>query len=261
METPFFQALRVQTRVVGALMMWEVINRYGRDNLGFVWLFLEPMIFTLAVTALWTGVGLSHSSTLPIVAFALTGYSSVLLWRNCASRCSMVIQQNSALLFHKPVRVLDLLLTRIALEVGGASMSFVALSALWISIGWADWPDDILVVLGGWLMLVWFGAALALNIGALTAFSEIAERLWHPTAYILFPMSGAVFMVDWLKEEFREVVLWFPMVHCTELIRDGFFGSVVKTHHNMAFVGTVCLALTAVGLMLVRAASRRVQFR
>jgi ABC-type polysaccharide/polyol phosphate export permease len=257
----FFRALRVQTRVIGALMMWEVITRYGRDNLGFIWLFLEPMIFTLAVTALWSAVGLSHVSTLPIVAFALTGYSSVLLWRNCASRCSMAIQQFSSLLFHRPVRVLDLLLTKILLEIGGATISFVVLAALWISIGWAGWPDDILLVLGGWLLLAWFGGALALLIGALTTFSEIAERLWHPTAYILFPLSGAVFMVDWLAEEFQRVVLWFPMVHCTEIIREGFFGSVVRTHYDASYVALVCLAMTAAGLALVQAAGRKVEFR
>lgn len=257
----FYRALQAQTRVIGALMMWEVITRYGRDNLGFIWLFLEPMIFTLCVTALWTAIGLSHSLNLPIVAFALTGYSSVLLWRNCASRCSMAIPHNTGLLFHRPVRVLDLLVTKILLEIAGASMSFLGLATLWISIGWAEPPADILKVLGGWLMLAWFGGGLGLIIGALTSFSEIAERLWHPTAYILFPLSGAVFMVDWLSEDFRQIILWLPMVHCVELLREGFFGSVVRTHYDMQYVAAVCLAMTVLGLALVRAAGRKVNFR
>jgi len=255
------QALRVQGRVIGALLMWEVVHRYGRDNLGFVWLFLEPMIFTLAVTALWSATGLSHSVNLPIVAFALTGYSSVLLWRNCASRCSMAIPATASLLYHRPVRVLDILLTKILLEIAGASISFLALAALWIAIGWSEPPDDIVVVLGGWLMLAWFGAALGLILGALTSFSEIAERLWHPTAYILFPLSGAVFMVEWLSKDFQEFVLWLPMVHGVELLREGYFGSVVRTHYDLPHMAAICMGMTVAGLGLVRAAGRRVSFR
>lgn len=258
-DKSFLSALRIQIRVIGALFMWEVITRYGRDNLGFMWLFLEPMIFTLAVTALWSAVGLGHFVNLPIAAFALTGYSSVLLWRNCATRCSMAIPANVALLYHKPVRPLDILVTKILLELAGASMSFITLSALWISIGLIDPPTDFLLVLGGWIMLAWFGGALGLIVGGATAFSEIAERLWHPTGYILFPLSGAVFMVDWLGEGFRQMALWFPMVHCVELIREGYFGPVVRTYHDMTFVLIVCLTMTTIGLALVRAAGRAVK--
>jgi capsular polysaccharide transport system permease protein len=257
----FFRGLRVQLRVIGALFLREIITRFGRDNLGFVWLFLEPMIFTLSVTALWSATKITELSTLPIVAFTLTGYSSVLLWRNCTSHCCNAIASNIGLLHHRPVRVIDVLITKIILEVAGATLSFVALSTLWISIGWADLPVDMLTVVGGWLLLIWFGGSLALIIGALTAYSEIAERFWHPTAYILFPMSGAVFMVDWLSSDFQKLVLLLPMVHCTEMIRDGFFGPAVRTHYDVTYVAVICLVMTAAGLALVRGAARRVEIR
>jgi ABC-type polysaccharide/polyol phosphate export permease len=33
--------------VLGALLIRELLTRYGRHNIGFLWLFVEPMIFTL----------------------------------------------------------------------------------------------------------------------------------------------------------------------------------------------------------------------
>jgi len=69
------RSLRIQMRVLGALLLREVITRYGRDNLGFLWIFAEPMIFTLGVTTLWTYTQHLHGSNLPIVAFSITGYS------------------------------------------------------------------------------------------------------------------------------------------------------------------------------------------
>src|SRR6185436_16405858 len=112
----FSASLRIQFRVIGALLMREIITRYGRDNLGFLWLFVEPMLFTVGVTALWTLLSLHQTFSLPIVAFAVTGYSTVLLWRNCASRCAWAINPNLGLLHHRNVKVLDLFITRILLE-------------------------------------------------------------------------------------------------------------------------------------------------
>src|SRR5271154_4722891 len=155
-ETSFLQCLAIQYRVVHALLLREIITRYGRDNLGLLWLVGEPLIFTLGVTTLWSVAGLAHGGTgIPIVAFAVTGYSSVLMWRNATSQCSAGIEQNKPLLFHRSVLIFDVFLTRIALEIIGATGSFIVPSFLFIFIGWMPVPDNLLVVLAGWFMLAW----------------------------------------------------------------------------------------------------------
>src|SRR5271169_6082906 len=99
-ELSFFQSLAIQGRVLHALMMRELITRFGRDNLGVLWLVGEPMIFTLGVATLWSAAGLTHGGTgIPIVAFAVTGYSSVLMWRNSTSQCSGGVSANRPLLY------------------------------------------------------------------------------------------------------------------------------------------------------------------
>jgi hypothetical protein len=93
----------IQRRVIWALLLREIMTRYGRHNIGFLWLFVEPMLFTLGVTALWTATQSAHGSNLPIVAFAITGYSSVLLWRIYTYRdCSLKGQaQQCRLCFYR----------------------------------------------------------------------------------------------------------------------------------------------------------------
>lgn len=255
------RSFAIQRRVVWALMMREVITRFGRENVGVLWLVGEPMIFTLGIATLWAAAGMNHGSAIPIVAFAVTGYSSVLMWRNAVGRCTSGVQQNLNLLYHRNVRVIDVFFTRIVLEMVGASASFVVLVLLFTGLEMIDLPHDPLLVVAGWLMLAWFGAALALTIGAATAFSELIERLWHPAAYLLFPLSGAAFMVDWLPVAAQEVVLLLPMVHGVELLREGYFGNVVRTHYDIGYMAAINLVLTFVGLVLVREAGRRVGSR
>lgn len=251
-------ALRVQLRVLHALLMRELITRFGRRNLGVLWLVAEPMIFTLSVLALWTLGDLSRKA-LPVVPFAITGYSSVLLWRNTVSHCGSTIAENKALFYHRNVRVLDAFLSRITLEVVGASASFALLVGIFVLAGQTELPSDVGLVLVGWLMLAWFGFGLALVIGAANAFSPLVNRVWSPLSYVLFPMSGAVFMVDWLPPAAQHTVLMLPMVHGVEVLREGYFGAVVRTHYDLGYMAVVNLALTLLGLLLLRPASRRVE--
>lgn len=239
--------------------MREVITRFGRENLGVMWLAVEPMLFTTGVAALWTAAGVHHGISIPIVAFAITGYSSVLMWRNATTRCAAAIEQNKGLLYHRNVQVIDVMLTRIAVEEGGATASFLILSSAAMFLGWMPPPVDALRVVFGWAMLAWFGIALALLMGAASAFSDIAERLWHPVSYLLFPLSGAAFMVAWLPTGAQPYVLLLPMVHGVELLREGWFGNAVQTHHDIGYMAGACLVMSLVAMWLVRVAGRKVE--
>lgn len=232
------------------------MTRFGRNNIGFLWLFVEPMLFTLGVTALWTISKATHGSSLPITAFALTGYSSVLLWRNMPGRCISAIEPNLSLMHHRNVKVIDIFLARLLLEAGGASVSFVILSLIFISTDMIKPPEDVLQVMGGWMMLVWFGASLGIYLGALSEEHELVEKLWHPFAYILFPLSGAAFTVDALPKVAQDYILYLPMVHGVEYVREGYFGSLVHAHYDIGYMALICSVLTIFAFAQLRKTSR-----
>lgn len=254
--TSLWRSLRIQFNVLRALLLREILTRYGRHNIGFLWLFVEPALFTMGVTALWTISGLHHGSDLPITIFALTGYSTVLLWRNMISRCAGSVAPNSSLMYHRNVRLMDIYVSRVALEGIGATMSFVFLSIFFIGIGTSDPPEDILKIVLGWVLTAWFGAAAAVFLGTLSEISEAFEKLWHPAAYILFPVSGAAFLVDAMPQAFQDAALWLPMVNGTELIRDGYFGSKFVPHYDIGYFLKFNVILTILAVALERKVSR-----
>ena len=213
-------------------------------------------MFTLGVTALWTAAKAVHGSDIPIAAFAITGYSSVLLWRNMPTRTIGAMGPNLSLLYHRNVRPVDIYYSRLLLEASGATMSFVFLTIFFYSIGWIDLPEDLLQVVGGWLMTAWFGFSLALLLGAWSERSETIEKIWHPAAYLLFPLSGAAFMVDALPQEAQRFVLLLPMVHGVEYVREGFFGSKVVAHYDMAYMAICNTLLMLLGFSQERKLSR-----
>lgn len=257
-ETPFRVSLAIQGRVIWALLMREILTRYGRHNIGFLWLFVEPMTFTLGVTALWTATKAVHGSDLPIVAFAITGYSSVLLWRNMPARCIDAVEPNRSLLFHRNVRVIDIFLTRILLEAAGATSSLMVLGTFFVVTGMMSPPEDVLQVVQGWVMLAWFGAALAIFLGAASEKSELVHKLWHPLSYLMFPLSGAAFLLSALPPQAQAILIYLPMINGTEYLREGFFGSKIHAIYDMSYMTACNMVLTILGLCILRVVSDEV---
>jgi ABC-type polysaccharide/polyol phosphate export permease len=252
------RSLAVQLRVVKALMLREALTRYGRHNIGFLWLFIEPMIFTVGVAALWAATRIVHQSQLPIVSFAVTGYSAVLLWRNMPNRCVDSVMPNMALMYHRNVKVMDIFVSRIALEAAGATTSFIVLATFFTALGWMDFPENVPKVFAGWLLLAWFGAALSILLGAWSEQSKAVEKLWHPTTYLVFPLSGAAANVEALPERVQDFILLLPMVHGVELLREGYYGSAFHARYDVAYMAMVTGLISLFGLVKLREVSRSV---
>lgn len=256
--TAFFAAFRIQCRIIHAVLMREIITRYGRHNLGFAWMFAEPMIFTLGVVAIWYfSHELGGKHHISVVSFAITGYSTILNWRNTVNRCVDSVEPNRSLLFHRNVRVIDVFLARVLLELGGVTLSSTIIFSAFIALGWVDPPADLLKMLGGWALLSWYSIAMAMLIGGLTEYSELVDKIWHPLAYFQLPLSGAFAMASWIPPALRKVVMIFPVPHTVELFRSGYYGKEVKAIYDVNYVVIICTVLTLLALFVVRDVSHR----
>jgi ABC-2 type transport system permease protein/capsular polysaccharide transport system permease protein len=245
--------LTVMRRVIGALLLRELLTRYGRNNIGFLWLFVEPMLFVAVMVALRIAIrSAGFSLNIPIVAFALTGWTSALLWRGMASRCIGAHKANLSLLHHKPVTIFDVYLARVILEFMAFTTAFVALSIACYAMGWVPAPEDALQLLLGWLLFAWFGVGLGWTVGGLSEKSDIVAPLWRPLSFILMVCSGVFFLADGLPPYVRETFLWLPMLNMLEYLREGWFGSLFHAHYDISYVITCNLLLTFSGLSLVR---------
>ncbi len=250
------ECFQTQCRVIGALIMREMLTRYGRHNIGFLWLFAEPMMFTLGVTVLSNIMGAVKGDGISVTAFVLTGYSTILLWRNMPSRCLSALGPNHSLMFHRQVKPIDVYFSRLILEATGATISLVILSIIFIASGLVEPPKDYLSAALGWGLLAWYAFAISLLVGAISERTEMIERVWHIFQYLMIPLSGSFFIVDALPKAFQNLVLWNPTVNCTELFREGFFGASHTWHYSIEYVVVFNMMLTLLGLAQVRYISR-----
>ncbi|QIW15215.1 sugar ABC transporter permease [Pasteurellaceae bacterium RH1A] len=258
-ETSLGDSFRIQRRVIGALLMREVITRYGRKNIGFLWLFVEPLLMTLMIALMWKLIRADNYSTLNIIAFVITGYPMAMMWRNASNRAIGAISANTSLLYHRNVRVLDTIFTRVLLEVAGASIAQIIITALFIALDWISMPYDMFYMLLAWMLMAFFAFGLGLIICSIAYHFDVFGKLWGTFSFILLPLSGAFFFVHNLPSQIREQLLWIPMIHGTEMFRKGYFGSTVITYEDPYFLLVTDLVLIFIGLLMVKQFSKGVE--
>lgn len=243
----------IQRRVLGALLMREIQTRWGRRNLGFAWLFAEPLVFAFPVLVMWSLMRAPVEHGLPLMAFLWSGYLPLLLFRHTTSLAMLVVSQNSALLYHQRITPFDIFIARCGLEslgnIAAIAFSFLVLYVL----GVLDWPHDMPLFVIGNLYMAWWSLAVALIIAAWSERSEFVEHVWPPVSYIYMPLSGFFFLAMWLPLPLRNLALTvMPSLHAYEMIRGGLLGHRIQTFYDMGYLTLVLAVLTLFGLWLMR---------
>lgn len=245
-------ALKVQIRVIDALMMREVISRYGRDNLGFLWLFLEPLLFTLGITLLRGMLFGSQRVNFPFVAFLLTGYISFTAFRNIINQLSKSTTANKGLLHHKNVTVLNLIIARFLLEFLGVTGAFLLISLGCIHFDLMAAPMNLSLSITAWILMAWFGLSFGMVVLFATERSKLFKRIWPVFMIALLPFSGVFFMVSWMPPAVQAVFLWSPLVNEIEFLRDAFLGPEVHAMYSIPYIIVVNLFTMMLGLLLIK---------
>ena len=245
------QSLSIQKNVIGALLMREIITRYGRNNIGFLWLIVEPLLVTITIAAMW-GIRGKSIYGLNIYAFMLTGYPLMMMWRYAANRCMGAISANQGLLYHRNIRVFDVYFSRVLLEVLGTSASLIVLIIGFYVFGLIPAPANLLYMALAWILMAWFALGLGITLGVLSHISDIFKRVWQAFSIVLMFASGAFYLVDSFPVKIQSAALLIPMVHGTEMLRHGYFGEQVRTYENVSFMVISNLILMFVGLVLIQ---------
>lgn len=256
------QAWATQNRVLGALLMREIQLRWGRRNLGFAWLFAEPLVFAFPVLVMWKMIGGGvQQHGMPLMPFLWSGYLPLLLFRHVTGHAIYTIRTNAALLYHRAVTPLDILFGRCLLEAAGNLAATVFSFLVFYMLDEIEWPQDPSLFLVGFLYMVWWSIAVGLIVGAWSERSELVQHIWQPISYMYLPICGFFYMAAWLPIPLREFALSvLPSLHAYEMIRGGLFGSRVQVFYDMAYVSFYLAVLTLFALWLVRDVRRHVEF-
>jgi capsular polysaccharide transport system permease protein len=235
---------RIQARNIHALMIRDLMARYGRDNIGFVWFVVEPILLSVGITFVWLIVGLGKQEGVKVVELVLTGYVPLTLWRHMTGPIIHVFRGSRSLLYHRRISLFDLVLARLLLEFLGATVALLLYLGTLVLTGAVEGVESMDYFVLGWFMMAWIGTAMGMLIAVASELSETAVRFINPLQYLNLPISGCFIMVDWLPPAAQKAIMYHPMVHCYEVFRHGYFGDTVPTHYDIAYFVVCAFVLT-----------------
>lgn len=255
-----WRAWRVQRRVLGALFLREIQIRWGRRNLGFAWIIAEPLMFAFPVIIMWSFIRDPFEHGVPLVALVWSGYLPLLMFRHTTSQALYVVRSNGAMLYHRAVTPFDLVLGRSVLEMMGALAATLTSFIVLYVLGQVEWPHNFSLMLVGLLYMAWWSLSVALLVAAASERTDMIEHIWQPISYMYLPLSGFLFMADWLPPQVRNIALTvMPSLHSYEMIRAGLWGSRIASHYDIPYVTLVLAVLTLIGLWVMRSVREHLQ--
>lgn len=252
------RGLLIQWQVIHALIIRETRTRFGKYRMGYIWALIEPMS-TIGVMG---GMMLLIERPDPlgdnIMLFLATGFMPFLLFRSVAGAGASAVGANKALLFFPQVQVLDLIFARTLLEFATLGAVFIvifggmALGAQTLAI------DSVTNVLISLFLAGMMGSGFGLILCSIGLFSDAMAQISGMILRPMFWLSAIFFTINDMPPGARNFILYNPVVHCTELLRDGWYPKYTAHYANFSYPAYWCIGLFFVGLVMERVARRKV---
>lgn len=247
---------RVQVRVIHALMIRELHTRFGRENIGFLWIMVEPLLFAGLVAIIWRFMKGPEEHGIGIIAFVVTGYIPITLFRHGVARSVAIFTANSSLLYHRQIKIVDFIIVRFLIELLGGMMAYVFIASILIYFDEFPIPADIGLLIAGWMLYGLFSFSLCLIIAPLSEMSDALEKFIPVATYIMLPFSGLFTLASWLTPTMRDYLLWSPFVHGMEMMRKGIWGDQITAYYNPWNPIIASIIAATIGLALCRRVRR-----
>lgn len=251
-------AFEIQKAVVLALFVRELKTRFGQYRLGYLWALLEPIAAVAVLAFIWTMLRQRDLGGVPVIPFLITGMVPFLFFTHAVTQSLNAIASNQGLFNYRQVRPFDTLVTRLILE-GMISLAvyLVMLAGSWWLMDIATWPHNILLLLVVSGLLFLFSAGLALAAAVVgSLFPEPAKMiplLMRP----LFFISGVIFPLSLLPDEYKVYLLWNPLLHAIELSHLAFFSSFESPQVSLEYLFLCTIGALAIGLTSLRISWQR----
>src|SRR6185503_4652916 len=237
-------------------MIRGVVTRFGRENIGFLWIMVEPLLFAVLVGIIWRYMKGPEEHGVSIVAFIASGYIPLTFFRNSVNRTVRIFSVNGSLMYHRQIKVLDFVFVRVLIEMIGSMMAYLFIGVILIVLNEFPIPADLGALILGWFLYCFFTYSLCLLLAPLSEMSDVLEKIMPVTTYIMIPFSGRFNMVSWLAPGAQRAMYFSPFVNSMELMRYGIFGDRVNAQWDVSVPIAASLVITLIGLAMCRRVRR-----
>lgn len=256
MTATLIEALRVQKRVVWALMLRETKTLFGKHKLGYLWAVINA---SFQIGVFWAirefaGFQPPHGMSTPV--FLLGGFVPWFIFSHGLTNGMSAIWANRSLLTYPQVFPLDPLIARVLLQSAMQVLVFcILLGIAKVSGQHTAIVDPIALVIALFLaVLLAFGGASVCS--GLNLMWPTISQLVPMMIRVLFFTSGLFFSVVDLPYSARKILYFNPLTHMIEYTRSAFSDGYGQDYVSLPYAFGFALVFLVFGLLVERYSRR-----
>ena len=236
---------------VVSIAVRDTMSRYGRNNIGFLWALIEPMILAVGVMFIWSFMKPPFEHGVELMMMVFTGYLPLTLWRHITGSGAGLYVHSFSLLYHRAISPADIICAKILSEFAATTAAALLVYFAMLMFGLISPIERYDLVLAGWMLMAWCAGCACILFASVTSLWRETERFMQAFQYLMLPISGVFFLLDWVPSEARDLFWFVPLTHCYEMIRDGAIGSTVTTYYDAWYPLVFGAAAAGVGILML----------
>lgn len=247
---------QIMQDVLFALVLREYLTRFGSRRMGAFWELFEPIAHMGVMMFIFTMMRARSMPGMEMPLFLLTGMLPFFLMRNIIFKLMDSVGANQALFAYPNIKIFDTYVARVLVELSISTtiyIIFIFIFGFWLGY-------DILVAHPlEWFYSLLVGILFAFGLGIL--FSILTQVLPNAKSFIrivflpIYLISGVVFPLWIIPEQYLPWVLWNPFAHIISNIRDGVFAhypGITGVSQSYPLICSLIMLFIGIGLYRIR---------
>lgn len=241
-----------QTLVIKALLRREIISRFGKYRLGFLWMIFEPLLTTIVIGLIVGAITNRKVNNIPYAYFLLNGVMQLQLFRSSWNVGLNAITNSQGLLVYPTVKPLDPFIARFLFQLMTMLFSVTLFYSVSLWVGVNISLANLHVVYGAYLLTWLCGCGFGLIFGVanfhfdeIQKFVPVIQRPLMIVSCVLYPSYS-------LPEFARQYLLWNPLVHTMEMSRKALFPLYYVPEANLGYPSAFAIIILGLGLVIFR---------
>jgi capsular polysaccharide transport system permease protein len=209
----------VYFQVLYALILRDMRTRFGGSHLGFSVAVLWPVAHVFVLVVILTFRNLPSPMGGGTALFIATGAVPCLAFQYISREVMKGYAANKPLTYYPQVKIFDVILSRIIVEIVSGFMGVIAVMSLLAVSGVDPRPDDTFMAVSAYLAALLLGIGFGvINVGIVAFFPA-----WQ-IGYIFFTilnymLAGVVFMPNYMPSEVYYYLRFNPVTQIIEWMR------------------------------------------
>ena len=245
-------ALRMQLRVIVALVLRETRTTFGNSTLGYLWAIMTPALGVALLVSIFNFAARQPPFGQSLALFFATGLLTFDFYSKLSNKIMTVIDANKALLLYPVVTETSTIIARFVLITNTYFVIMWIFFGSLVVFGLANSPSFPIQLSLAFLAIALLGLGIGLMNMMIMSIWQSWSRIWPIINRPMFFISGIFYVPSLLPDYALKYLTWNPVLHLIEWVRSSYYPNYDSRVLSCSYVIILSFLFIFIGLYAER---------